>query len=144
MKEKIKQAVKDWIPLEERYKENVVDGKKTKIPTNIVLSIIVITISLLMIVGSSVLLSSARAEQSDLEKGIKKLDSEIMELENDLNKKNDGIDIEFFAEKVLGMIKQEHVTAGYINSNKTDGVEKHENDNASLASLIKWIFQNLK
>ena len=42
------------------------------------------------------------------------------------------------------MIGQEHVNAEYIDSNKADGVQKHENDEFSFASLIKWFFGFLR
>ena len=97
-----------------------------------------------MIVGSAVLLGAARREQNDLKDEIENLDFQIGELNTELNKRNEKIDIEFYAQEVLGMINQEHVNAEYINSNKTDGVEKHQVEKVSLASLINWILQNLK
>lgn len=144
IKKVAKDAVKTWIPIEERHSEQIVEGKKTKIPTGVILAILVITLSLLMIVGSAVLLGAAQREQNDLKDEIENLDFQIGELNTELNKKNEKIDIEFYAEEVLGMINQEHVNAEYINSNKTDGVEKHQNEKVSLASLIEWILQNLK
>ena len=132
------------MPLEERNEEKIEQGGKTKLPGAIIAAILVITISLLMIVGSSVLLGSAKKEQNDLEDKIAKLDSEIAELQTDLNKKNAEAEIEIFAEEELGMIRQEHVNFKYINSNKTDEFEKEEVDKVSLGSLIKWIFQQFK
>lgn len=139
-----KEAVKTWVPIEERHQEQIVEGTKTKIPTGIILAILVITISLLMIVASAVLLGSAQREQSALKESIENLDFQISELNTELNKKNENIDIKFFAEEVLGMINQEHVNAEYINSNKTDGVIKQNTEKASLTSLINWILQNLR
>jgi len=144
IKQVAKEAAKTWIPLEERNSERIVEGGKTKLPTKLILAIIVITVSLLMIVASAVLLGSAQRRQNDLKDAIEDLDFQIAELETDLNKKNEDLDIEFFAQEVLGMINQEHADAEYINSNKTDGVIKHESNKASIASLIDWIFQLLK
>ena len=147
-KEKIKEvakvAAKTWIPLEERHNENIVEGTKTKIPKKLILAIILITVSLLLIVMSAVILDSARNKKNALKESIEDLDSEIAQLETDLNKKNEGIDIEIFAEEVLGMINQEHANAEYIDSNKTDGVEKQEENKTSFTSLIEWFFQFLK
>ena len=139
-----REAAKIWLPIEDRHDEKIVEGKKTKIPTRFILSILTITISLLMIVGSAVLYSSAKREQSRLKDAIENADFQITELNTELNKKNENLDIEFYAKEVLGMINQEHVNAEYINSNKTDGVEKHQNEKVALASLIQWILQNLK
>lgn len=144
IKESAKVAAKTWVPLEERHSEMIVEGKKTKIPMNIILSIIIITISLFLIVGSMVLLGSALSEQNDLKSQIESLDFEIAELRSDLNRKNENADIEFFAENVFGMIKQDHINAEYIKSNKTDGISKQEDDKVSFATLIDWIFQQFK
>lgn len=144
IKQVAREAAKTWIPIEERNDERIVEGTKTKLPTKVILAIAVITISLLMIVASAVLVSTALYEQNELKDGIEDLEFQISELETDLNKKNEKIDIEYFAKEELGMINQEHVNAEYINSNKTDGVVKHETDKASITSLIDWIFQFLK
>ena len=144
IKEVAKVAAKTWIPLEERHEEKIIDGGKTKFPKGIFLSIIVITISLLLIVGSIVLLNSARNEKNELVDEIESLDFEIAELQTDLNRKNENADIEIFAQESLGMIKQEHVHAEYIKNNKTDEVVKLDVEKISLKSLIQWIFQQFK
>ena len=144
IKEVAKVAAKTWIPLEEREKEKIVKGGKTKIPVTLILAIIVITISLLMIVGSAVLLGSAKSEQNTLEDKIELLDREISELRTDLDRKNADADIEIFAKEELGMISQEHVNFEYINSNKADEFEKQEAERVSFRSLINWIFQQFK
>lgn len=139
IKEVAKVAAKTWIPLEEMNDEKVVEGKKTKIPTNVILAIVVITVSLLLIVGSTVLLGTAQSEQNELEEMIEGLDKEIEQLQGDLDRKNADVDIDIFAQE-HGMINQEHVNAEYIDSYKTDGVIKHENEKFSLTSLINWFF----
>jgi hypothetical protein len=144
LKELILEAAKLWIPLEERNREKIIEGNKTKIPRKVILSVMAITVSLLMIVSSVVLLSTARKESSELKDEIEELDFQIAELKTELNKKNEGLDIEFYAQEVLGMINKEHVNAEYISSNKTDGVVKSDYNKASLTSLIEWFFQQFK
>lgn len=144
IKEVAKVAAKTWIPIEERKEENIVKGGKTKLPVTLILAIIVITVSLLLIVASAVLLGSAKSEQNELEEKISALDMEISELRTDLDRKNADADIEIFAKEELGMIKQEHVNFKYINSDKTDGVEKQQSEKVSFSSLINWIFQQFK
>ena len=97
-----------------------------------------------MIVSSSVLVGSARNEQNDLEDKIAELEWEISELRTDLNKKNAEANVETFAKEELGMIGQEYVNFEYINSNKTDELEKQQNERVSFGSLMKWIFQQFK
>lgn len=144
IKDLTQEAVKTWVPLEERHNETIIEGNKTRFPKGIVLAIIVITISLLLIVSSIVLLGSARNEKNALEDEIKALDFEISELKTDLDRKNENADIEIFAEEALGMIKQEHIQAEYIKSNKTDGFNKVDAEKISFKSLIQWIFQQFK
>lgn len=144
IKEVAREAAKTWIPLEERKEEKIVNGGKNKIPGMLILAIIVITLSLLMIVGSAVLLGSAQSEQNELEDKIAVLDMEIAELKTDLDKKNAAADIETFAKEQLGMISQEHVNFEYINTNKTDEFAKEESEKVSFGSLLKWIFQQFE
>lgn len=144
IKEVVKVAAKTWIPVNERKEEKIKEGGKTKVPKTLIFAIIVITISLLMIVASAVLLGSAKNEQNELENRISLLDAEITELRTDLDRKNADADIETFAKEELGMISQEHVNFIYIDSNKTDELEKQEIEKVSFGSLMKWIFQQLK
>ena len=144
IKEVAKEAAKTWIPLNERNEEKIEQGGKTKIPGTLILVIITITISLLMIVASAVLLGSAKNEQNELVDEIEMLDFEIAELRTDLNRKNADADIETFAKEELGMISQEHVNFEYINSDKTDELQKQEIQKVSFGSLLRWIFQQLK
>ena len=144
VKEAARVAAKTWIPLDERNNEKCVEGKKTKMPTGAILAILVIAFSLLLIVASSMLLSSARLEQSDLKDNIEKLETEAGKLQDDLDKKNEEADIEIFAKEELGMIGQEHVNAEYIDGNKADGMQKHEGDKLSFANLIEWFFGFLR
>ena len=144
IKEFLLRMAKMWLPVEERKKEKVVQGGKTKFPVTLLLAIAVITFSLFMIVGSSVLLGSAQNEQNELEDKIVKLDLEISELRTDLDKKNSEAGIEKFAKEELGMIGQEHVNFEYINSNKTDELEKQKDEKVSFGSLLRWIFQQVK
>ena len=144
IKEFLLRMAKIWLPVEERKKEKVVQGGKTKFPVTLLLAIAVITFSLFMIVGSSVLLGSAQNEQNELEDKIAKLDLEISELRTDLDKKNSEAGIEKFAKEELGMIGQEHVNFEYINSNKTDEFEKQKDEKVSFGSLLRWIFQQVK
>lgn len=144
VKEAAKVAAKTWIPLDERNTEKCVEGGKTKMPTGVILAILVIAFSLLLIVASSMLLSSARLEQSEIKESISELESEVDKLQDELDKKNENADIEIFAKEELGMIGQEHVNAEYIDSNKSDSIERHENNEFSFSTLIKWFFGFLR
>ena len=139
-----KVAMKTWVPLEERHNERIVEGRKSKVPTKVILSIVIITLALMLIVGSMVLVASAKRMRNALNDEIVSLDVQIAELKHDLDIKNEDADIEIFAEEVLGMISQKHINAEYIQSNKTDGIDIKEDDKISFSTLIDWIFQQFK
>ena len=141
IKDAAAKAARTWIPLEERHTERTVEGGKTKLPVSVILAIFVVCFALLLIVGSAVLLGSASSELNDLKDQIEDIDAQINEAQTDLDKKNDEADVETFAKEELGMIEQEHVKTEYINSDKTDEVQKNEEKKPTLTSLIDWIFQ---
>lgn len=144
IKRAAKDAAKNWLPYEERHNERIVEGRKTKFPTKVILSVIIITLALMLIVTSMVLVGSAKGRRNELNDEIEDLNFEISELKHDLEKKNEDADIEIFAQDVLGMISQKHVNAEYIQSNKTDGIDKQESDKVSFSTLIDWIFQQFR
>ena len=142
IKQTVEKAAKEWVPLKEVENERISEGKKTRIPTGVIVAIVVIGISLLLIVGSTVLLGSAQSRCNELEGSIEELDFTIEELEAELEKKNAELDIEIFAKEELGMISQEYVKVEYINS-KTDEVIESGNS-STFTSLIEWFFPFLK
>ena len=70
-------------------------------------------------------------------------DDEIDRLTDELEKKNEGADIEIFAKEELGMISQEHAKLEYINSNKTDEVARGDTPTSILA-VLEWLFPFLR
>ena len=143
IKQTVKKAAKEWVPVREVAQERIVEGGKSQIPIGTIITIAVIAISLLLILGSTVLLGSAKSRCNELENSIYELDLKIDELESELDKKNADADIEVFAIEELGMISQEHVRVEYINNNKTDEVVEN-GKSSTLTSLIEWFFPFLK
>ena len=140
-KETIKKASEEWIPLEERKKEKCIEGKKSKIPTMTILAIITIFLALMLIVGSAVMVSSARSEQNRLLDEIATLQANEKLLSEELDKKNRDADIALFAEEELGMISQDYVSVKYIKSDKEDSLSVYKEENESYwSSVIKSIF----
>ena len=136
-------AAKTWIPLDEIKNEKIEDGEKTTLPLGTIVAIVIVALSLLLIVTSTVLISTAKQEQSELKFSIEALDDEIDRLTDELEKKNEGADIEIFAKEELGMISQEHAKLEYINSNKTDEVARGETPTSILA-VLEWLFPFLR
>ena len=140
-KEIVRRASAEWIPLEERKKEKCIEGKKAKMPVTLILAIITICLALMLIVGSSVLLATAKAERNELQNEIEALDNEKKLLSEELEKKNKDADIDSFAQDELGMINENYVSVKYIKSDKGDGLDVHSaEESGGLFSIIKWIF----
>ena len=141
VKERAKKLSDEWVPIEERKREKCVEGKKTKLPISIVLAIACITLSLMLIVGSSVILGSAKSEQGKINDEIARLKEENKLLSADLEKKNQDADIDSFATEVLGMISQEYVSVRYIKNENTDGLKVSGKTDSDLwSSIINAIF----
>ncbi len=143
IKQEAKVAAKTWIPLDEMKNEKIEDGERTTLPLGTIAAIIIVALSLLLIVTSTVLISTAKQEQSELKSTIEDLDKEIDRLTEELNEKNEGADIEIYAKEELGMISQEYARLEYINSNKTDELEKN-GEPFSLLSFFEGLFPFLK
>ena len=139
--ERIKKASDEWVPIKDSKKEKCVEGKKTKLPLSIILAIVSITVSLMLIVGSSVMLGSAKSEQSRIENEIESLNATKKLLSEELTEKNREADIENFAKEELGMINQDYVSVRYIKNEKSDGLNVHEDESLGVwSSIIKSIF----
>lgn len=140
-KEVAKRASAEWIPLDERKKEKCIEGKRTKLPISLIFAIITICLALMLIVGSSVLLATARAEQNGLKGEIETLGATQKLLSEELEKKNKDADIDSFAKDVLGMINEDYVSVKYIKSDNEDGLDVHEQEKTGgWSSFVKWIF----
>lgn len=140
-KEVVKKAAEEWIPLEERKKEKCIEGRETKIPVTLILAIITIFLALMVIVGSSVLLATAKAERNAIESEIEALTAAEKLLSEELDRKNEDADIDSFAKDVLGMINEDYVSVKYIKSDKEDGLDVHrEEETGGFSSFIKSIF----
>lgn len=135
-REKIKKASDEWVPIEERKKEKCLEGKKTRIPTSLIIAIVCITLSLMLIVGSSVILAGAKSEQSTLVGEIESLSENRRLLSEKLEEKNREAEIESFAKDQLGMIDQDYVSVKYIKSDIQDGLKVNSDGSADLWSSI--------
>lgn len=144
-KERIIKVSEEWVPLEDRKNEKCLEGKKTKIPTSLIIAIICITISLMLIVGSSVILAGAKSEQSLIRGEIESLSENRKLLSKKLEDKNREADIESFAKDQLGMIDQDYVSVKYIKNDIQDGLQVSESGSQDLwSSIIDAIFPFLR
>ena len=133
------------VPLES--KEKRAEGVKKKFPLAAIATILTMSISLMLIVGSAVMVSSASTELYALQNEAAELKAEQDDLYEKLDQKHDLREIESIARDDLGMISGDYVEVEYMNLNNEDTVESYNpsgdaNINFStLLSAIASIFQ---
>jgi hypothetical protein len=115
--------VKGYIVDEARkqIEEEVIEGKKKRIPRSVFPTLAVVTMSLLLVVCSSVMVSRASSDVSKLEYKLEVLQESKNDLEGKLVEKNDMLDIQRIAVEDYQMI-----TRGYVKSKYLDVTEKEK------------------
>ncbi|MBE6537838.1 MAG: hypothetical protein E7671_00030 [Ruminococcaceae bacterium] len=111
------------------------------LPVSAMLTVVICAVSLMFIVGSSVLLSDASNDYVDMQNEISTLAKEERELLIALEVKNDLRTIEDIAVNKLGMVKKDLVTRQYISLGDEDMIETFEDEktNVGLSTLLSAI-----
>ena len=111
------------------------------LPIGAMLTVVVCAVSLMFIVGSSVLLSDASDDYADMQNEISALAKQEDELLIALEVKNDLRTIEDIAVNKLGMDKKDLITRQYIKLSDEDIIETYEEDNTNvgLSTLLTAI-----
>ena len=148
IKRRIKELLRDFFSvfvLEEIRKqseEEMVEGKKKRIPRGVLPTIAVVTLSLLMVVCSSVMVSRATADVGNLKDEIEELKDVQNDLEGDLVVKNDMLNIKDIAVNQYGMISSDYATSRYLDVSEDERIERHdgnEKTDSLLTRLLKAI-----
>ncbi len=111
------------------------------LPVSALVTVIVCAMSLMLIVGSSVMMNSASGQYSDLQSDISTLAKQQSELQTALEVKNDLRMIEDIAVNKLGMVNKDLVTRQYVKLNDEDMIESFdgEESNVGLSTLLSAI-----
>jgi hypothetical protein len=148
IKRRIKDFLRDFFSvfvLEEIRKqseEEMIEGKKKRIPRGVLPTIAVVTLSLLMVVCSSVMVSRATADVGNLEDEIEELRDVRSDLEADLVVKNDMLNIKDIAVNQYGMISSDYATSRYLDIAEDERIEIYgspEKSDSLLTRLLKAI-----
>ena len=134
---KIKQAADEWMPSEEIV--NAKKSKKSKPFSRMILAVAGTALSLMLIVGGSVLISGASRDVKKLEKELNQLRAEENGLALELEMKNDVNVLRTRATDELGMIRKEYVEANYLDTRGSDSIEVYdekENENVGIAAIL--------
>ncbi|GEM_PF-6699134 len=111
-----------WFPIE---KETRTEKVHVRMPLPLVMCLLTIGLSLLMIVGSSALLSNTYREAMALQSELDFLTAEQKDLNLDLNDRIDLLAIRNIAVNEYGMINEEYVSARYLNVRGANGLESY-------------------
>ena len=121
---RIKAVAEEWLP-----EEKIVDVKVKRSPRRIAkaaAAIACVAVSLMMIVGGSVLVSDANREAKELESELQTLKIQRNELDLELDMKNDVNVLKDRAINELGMIRKEYVDAKYLDVSGSDTIHAYE------------------
>ena len=135
--EKVKAVANEWLP-----EEKIVKVKTKRSPRRIAKATVAIAgvaLSLLMIVGGSVLVSDANREAKELENELKALEIQRSALDLELDMKNDVNLIKDKAVNELGMIGKEYVEAKYLGVSGSDSIYAYENEedkNVGISAIL--------
>lgn len=111
------------------------------LPVSALVTVIVCAMSLMLIVGSSVMMNGASGQYSDLQGDISTLAKQQSELQTALEVKNDLRMIEDIAVNKLGMVNKDLVTRQYVKLNDEDMIESFDSEesNVGLSTLLSAI-----
>ena len=148
IKRRIKDFLRDFFSvfvieeIRKQSEEEMIEGKKKRIPRGVLPTIAVVTLSLLMVVCSSVMVSRATADVGYLEDEIEELRDVRSDLEADLVVKNDMLNIKDIAVNQYGMISSDYATSRYLDVAEDERIEiydTHEKGDSLLTRLLKAI-----
>ena len=114
-----------WFPVEPR--EGREKGDSFKFPARAIASMAAFAMSLMLIVGGSVMVGNASGEVGKLNTKISRLEARETELESELDMKYSIQDIEKEAAE-LGMIKNEYADKEYLEVSKSEKIEIFDNE----------------
>ncbi len=129
-------ALADWLEVDD--KQLRVEGVKKKMPAKLVTVIAVVAISLMLVVSGAVISSKALMELYASQNELLELQSLKIELEHELELKNDLRYIEQVARNELGMIDREHGAVQCIDNELNNKVEIYEKNTvySKISSLL--------
>lgn len=111
---------------------------KRKFPISVASAILVMTISLSLIVGGTVMQSDANAQYREAVNALEAVEAEERNLERQLAVKLDLAEIEDYARNTLGMVDQAYAEGVYLDNTKTESIEVYEEEAPSfgLSTLL--------
>ncbi len=145
VKRRIKDFVLDFFSVfvveefKKQSEEEVVEGKKKRIPRGVLSTMLIVTLSLMLIVSSTVMVSRASGDVSRLEYEIEQLQIEKNDLDGKLIETSDMIEIKRIAVNEYGMISGDYATSKFLDVAENEAIaiygEKAREDNIVVKVL---------
>lgn len=113
-----------------------------RLPVATLLTVVACAVSLMFIVGSSVMLNEASNDYLDMQNEVSQLADQASKLSIELEEKNDLRKIETIAVNKLGMVKKDLIKREYVNIGEGDVIENYETPdgkNIGIANLLSAI-----
>ena len=112
----------------------------------IIFVVMVMAVLMMMMVSNMVLMNECNAELDAIKAEIDELKEEEQKYTVELEKKNDLLSVEEYAQSALGMVSEETVDSAYIESESEDGVEIYEDTEETdgiFATVMNALGQNI-
>ena len=112
--------------------------KRRPFPISVASAILVVTISLALVVGGTVMESDANAVYRESTRQLSALKEEELDLEQRLSVKNDLAEIADYAQNTLGMVDRKYVEGTYLDVEKEERIEAYteETPTFGLSTLL--------
>jgi cell division protein FtsL len=112
----------------------------------IILVVMVMAVLMMMMVSNMVIMNECNAEIDAINEEIEDLKEEERKYTVELEKKNDLLSVEEYAQSALGMVGEETVDSAYIESESEEGVEIYhdtEETDGIFATVMNALGQNI-
>jgi hypothetical protein len=106
----------------------------------LVAALVTVVVSMSMVIGSTVLVSQATQEVSELKERLAAMQEADAELADQLDLKNDALNIEDKASGELGMVHEKYLNGEYLTEEHEDYLEVFDEDkNGETKFGLAWL-----
>lgn len=110
------------------------------IPAGLVAALVTVVVSMSMVIGSTVLVSQATQEVSELKERLAAMQEVDGELADQLDLKNDALNIEDKASNELGMVHEKYLNGEYLTEEHEDHLEVFDEDKKEETGFgLAWL-----
>ena len=106
----------------------------------------IVSVLMMLMINNMMIKNECTIRSQQLEKRADELNQTIEKLSVELEKKNDLLTVEQYAQSVLGMVGEETLDSEYIEGESDDGVELHEDSEDTedlFATVMNALGENL-